>query len=181
MKRFFLFPGLRFLMLLALPACKPPPEAARESLSSSPDYAYGTVSSLAQGGQGQIYCTFGWSKPEEKFSWTEGQSAGLSLRAPPSGAPITLRMKLAGFTNPPGLPAQAVEVSVNGRQIAAWQVASTANFFAIIPSDVSASGGNLTIVLKIPNAASPKALGLNPDGRTLGICCFEMELSKSTS
>ena len=85
---------------------------------------------------------------------------------------------MAALVKEPELPFQPVEVEANGQKIAEWQVGDPAEFTAAIPRDITTAGGDLTITFKTPKATSPKALGVNPDPRVLGICCFEMELSK---
>ncbi|MGI8820643.1 MAG: hypothetical protein ACR2ID_07245 [Chthoniobacterales bacterium] len=88
-------------------------------------------------------------------------------------------MKLAGLTNPPELPFQPVEVFVNDRQAAEWQVGELSDFTANIPGEITRPGGTLTITLRLPKATSPKALGQGQDPRMLGVSCLELQLTKA--
>jgi hypothetical protein len=149
-----------------------------DDADASAELAYGTKISFAQGGGSERFRESGWSKTEEKFSWTEGTTAVLKMKVPATNDSITLKMKLAGLIKEPALPFQPVEVEVNGQKLAEWQVCDLSEFTAAIPHAVTKKGGELTITLKIPKAASPKALGLNLDPRILGVCCWDLELTK---
>jgi hypothetical protein len=154
-------------------ASNPPPT------SSSPSaVAYGTRISFGQGGTSDAYKTRGWSKTEEKFTWTEGTSAEMQIPIAATSENISLKMTIAGLIQPPDLPFQPVEVFVNNQRIAEWQVGNTAEFVAAIPAAVTKAGGVLTFEFKMPKATSPKTLGQSADPRVLGICCFALELSK---
>ena len=142
------------------------------------ELAYGTKVSFGQGGNSERFKESGWSKTEEKFTWTEGTMATLKMKVPATTDTITLKTRLSGLIKEPALPFQPVEVEVNGQKIADWQVGDLSEFVAAIPHDITKKGGELTITLKTPKATSPKALGINPDPRILGICCLSLELSK---
>ena len=140
--------------------------------------AYGTKVSFGQGGNSEHFKESGWSKTEEKFTWTEGTVAALKMKVPATANSITLKIRMSGLIKEPALPFQPVEVEVNGQKMADWQVGDLSEFVAAIPHDITKKGGDLTIILKTPKATSPKALGINPDPRILGICCMSFELSK---
>lgn len=142
-------------------------------------YELGNVISFGEVGGSEKYKRSGWSNPEKEFTWTTGTSAKLLLEVPNTSEPLQLRMRLSGFINPPGLPSQPVEILANGQKIADWQVSSPAEFTATVSAAI-ASTGELSIEIKTPKAASPKALGVSDDSRILGVNCFEMTLSKST-
>jgi hypothetical protein len=87
-------------------------------------------------------------------------------------------MTLAALVKPPELPTQPVEVFIEDQKIAEWQVGNTSEFTAAIPQDLTKRGGTLKILIKTPKATSPKALEINADPRVLGVCCFDLEMSK---
>ena len=150
----------------------------RDDSGGLPGLAYGTKVSFGQGGGSERYKESGWSKTEEKFTWTEGTVAALKMKVPATADSITLKIRMSGLIKEPALPFQPVEVEVNGQKIADWQVGDLSEFVAAIPHDITKKGGELTITLKTPKATSPKALGINPDPRILGICCLSLEISK---
>jgi hypothetical protein len=168
---------LSTLTLISLAGCNRSQTAVDQS-SSPPEVPYGTKIVFGQGGNSEPYKLSGWSKTEEKFTWSEGTTARLRIPVPAVADTVSLKMRMAALIKPPELPFQPVEIYVNDQKIAEWQVDNTAEFVAVIPPDLTKRGGDLTISIKIPKATSPKALGLNADTRVLGICCLDLELSK---
>ena len=142
------------------------------------EVSYGTRIVFGQGGNSEPYKVSGWSKTEEKFTWSEGTSAQLHIPVSATEDTVSLKMRIAALIKPPDLPFQPVEIWVNDQKIAEWQVGNTAEFTAAIPHDLTKRGGPLNILVKTPKATSPKALGVNADPRVLGICCFDLEVSK---
>ena len=172
-------PALLLVLLLSLGACnRSSPLDDADVSGGSAELAYGTKVSFGQGGGSERYRESGWSKTEEKFTWTEGTIAILKMKVSATNDTVTLKMRLAGLIKEPALPFQPVEVEINGQKMADWQVSDVAEFAVAIPHDVTKKGGEVTVTLKTPKATSPKALGLNVDPRVLGVCCLDLELSK---
>jgi hypothetical protein len=151
--------------------------AAQNSPAPDRAYALGTVISFAASGGSERFKVSGWSKPEPEFTWTEGRGGTFSVEVPAAESALTLRMKLVGLIHPPEVSLQPVEVYVNGRKVADWQVAAPANFTATIPKEI-AGAKKLEIELRTPKSTTPKALKMNDDVRVLGVACFEMEITK---
>ena len=175
-------PGLRLATLVwVMSACvwQPPSTVTGAEPANPAPYAYGTIVSFAKGGNSEPFRTSGWSVTEEKFTWTEGHAATFTARVLPASEAIALRMKIAGMIKTPELPVQSVEVSINGKKIAEWEIADTAQFTAAVPPELLREGGDLILTLRIPKATSPKALGVSADPRVLGVCVFDLELSKA--
>jgi len=141
-------------------------------------YTWGNVINFGVGGGSERIKREGWSGTEDKFTWTIGNSAKLAMTVPPSELPVTLRMRIAGFTSS-SVPNQPVEVFANGQKIADWQpTADPADFTATIPPEIAKKGGELMLEFKIPKAISPKAAGVSADPRVLGMCCIELALTQ---
>lgn len=85
---------------------------------------------------------------------------------------------MGALVNLPTVPYQVVEVLANGQKIADWEVADMADFGALIPGEVTRNKGILSIELRLPNATSPKALGLGDDSRILGVRVYSVELKR---
>lgn len=181
--------GLFFLVfvigaLTGLGGCgKTDDEATAPPAQSSPartdnKYELGSVISFGTGGGSERFRQDGWSTTEGQYTWAIGNSSKLVLSIPASAQPFTLRMRLTGFTNPPTLTEQPVEVFANGQKIADWTVAATADFTTVIPAAIVKDGGALTIEIKTPKAASPKALGMSEDARVLGVLCSEFAITQ---
>jgi hypothetical protein len=165
------------LALLSLSGCSRS-ERVTTNPSNPAEIPFNTKITFGLGGSSEIYKSSGWSKTEEKFTWTEGMSAQLRLPVAATNEPVALKIRMAALIKPLDLPSQPVEIYINGQKIAEWQVGDTAEFVAEIPHDLTKLGGVLAINIKTPKAISPKALGLSADPRVLGICCFDLELSK---
>jgi hypothetical protein len=135
---------------------------------------------FGQGGDSEKYRTSGWSHTEEKFTWTEGNSAKLSFPVGNEAGPLQLNILMGAFTHPPDLPTQPVEVFVNGQKLAEWQVGGDAAGYNVpIPADTVKRGSKLEVEFRIPKAMSPKSVGLGEDSRVLGICLLSLELAKA--
>ena len=106
-------------------------------------------------------------------------AAVLAMRVSPTNEPVALKMRLAGLTKDPEVPAQPVEVYANGTKVADWQVGDKAEFTALIPPNATGDGNLLKLELKIPKAISPKALGQSQDPRLLGVACFDLVIEKA--
>lgn len=171
------FTGCLTFALFLLAGCHRS-ETSTTSAPTPPAIQFGTKISFGMGGGAEPYKARGWSQTEEKFTWTEGTSAQLRLPVAPSNDPISLKFKMAALTKAPDLPFQPVEVWINDRKIAEWQVGDTAEFVATVPTEISKLGGVWTIDIKTPKANSPKTLGVSADPRVLGVCCFDLELTK---
>jgi hypothetical protein len=165
------------LALISVGGCNRP-ETVVDRSPGPAEVQYGTRITFGKGGNSESYKFAGWSKTEEKFTWSEGTSAELRIPVPITDESVVLKMKIAALIKPPELPFQPAEVYVNDQKIAEWQTGDPSEFVAAIPHDITKLGGVLAILIKTPKATSPKALGLNADPRVLGICCFELELSK---
>jgi hypothetical protein len=163
-------------VLVTLAGCSRPGDTAANG-SSSAKGVYDTPIDFGTSGNSASIKGSGWSKTEEKFTWTEGNLATLTIPITPTDARVTLRVTAAGMIKEPDFPTHPVEVSVNDRKIADWQVGNTAPFSAQIPQELTKTGGKLTITFKMPKAVSPKDLGKGEDPRVLGLCLFNLELS----
>jgi hypothetical protein len=136
---------------------------------------------FGQGGGSEPYRTSGWSHTEQKFTWTEGNSAKLSLPIGKESGALILNVAMAAFVHPPELPKQPVEVIVNGQKLAEWQVTNDlAAYNVTIPADTVKAGGKLEIEFRTPKAISPKSVGGSEDFRVLGACVMSLEVAKPT-
>jgi len=146
--------------------------------SSTPGTVVGTSIQFNAGGNSDRYRVSGWSQTEKEWTWSEGKSAQLALPIPSDPGALTLIIKLGALISRPAVPHQTVEVFANGQKIADWEVADTADFSARIPAEVTKKGGILNIELRVPNATSPKVLGLGDDSRILGVRVYSVELKR---
>jgi hypothetical protein len=120
-------------------------------------------------GHTQCFLKSGWASNNEDWGvWSTSKEANLSLLMP-KDQPKFLALDLRSFVNSKQ-PSQTVEISINGEP----QKKLTLNRFegnlvkvALPPSAYGKEW--IEIGLKIPTATSPKALGIAPDDRALGV------------
>jgi hypothetical protein len=143
-------------------------------------YNLGTIVSFGSRGDSGRFKDGGWSGADKEFTWTTGKSAKLQFSIANSEAPLTLKMRLLGFTKAPELPFQPVEVDVNGQKVADWDVGGElTDFVATIPNEIIKDGSELNIELKTPKATTPQSFGGSADTRVLGVSCWELVISKA--
>jgi hypothetical protein len=110
----------------------------------------------------------GWSQPEARFQWTEGNFARLDIPAPPVSGPHLLMLSVSAFTHPAKRPTQEVSVTLGGRLLAHLSVEQLANFALPLPAEEPV--GPLQLGFHLPSAARPAELGVSTDSRRLGLC-----------
>ncbi len=71
--------------------------------------------------------------------------------------------------------------SASGQKLADWTVSADAEeFTAVIPVELVKSPGDLKVELETPKAISPKSMGVSADERLLGVCCYELSITKQS-
>lgn len=170
--------GAAVFLGVSLSGCERPTTKSETPAASSNRVAYNSRVDFSKTGNAASIKVSGWSKAEDKFTWSEGNTSVLSIDVAPTPNPVTLRVTAAGMIKEPEFPTHPVEVYVNDQKIADWQVGNTAPFSAPIPPDLTKAGGTLTLTFKMPRATSPKELGKSEDPRVLGICISDLELTQ---
>ena len=132
-------------------------------------------------GQKPSYLASGWSVPEPKGIWSDGDQAIVGLPAPnPKGlVSVVLEVEALGFSSP-NRPIQRVDIIVNGATLAAWRVTSERylTYSVAIPPRLIAPDQPLVVRLALPDAASPaETLPGAVDRRRLAIAVRRIVLS----
>jgi hypothetical protein len=153
------------------------PTPATDSSPGSRKYTYGTKLTFDAAGNAGPFKLGGWNAAETEGTWTEGNIASLAFTIPPSDGQIIFKATLSGFVKPPELASQPVDVLLNGKPVAHWELAVKGLVQMAIPPEY-VRDGELRIDFKLPRAASPKSLGVSVDERLLGICFYDLELVK---
>jgi hypothetical protein len=179
---------IRAAALLLLAACtfagcgESPVAAVTPSPSPTAREAIlGKVIRFGTGGGSEQYRTAGWSKTEEKFTWSQGKSAKLELPVGAGAGALELELAMAAYIKPPELPTQLVELYANGAKVAEWEVGETAEFSAVIPASAAAGKTELELEFRTPKAVSPKAAGGADDSRVLGVALHHLKVTRSES
>lgn len=113
----------------------------------------------------------GWSTPENWGTWTEGQQAKMELRVLPPVSSIVI--DALAFIQPRH-PGQRVIVSLNGQQVLETRLTQFQGNRLEVPISAALNQrlGNddrLDIELQLPDAVSPRQLGINDDSRMMGL------------
>ncbi|GHV54309.1 hypothetical protein FACS1894216_14070 [Synergistales bacterium] len=119
------------------------------------------------------YIKSGFSGQENGFRWTEGDIATLVFNT----REMDERDMIAEFTISPflsgALREQRVGVFVNGIHVNNWAIDAPATKELLLSKE-QIKGETMTIEFKLPDAASPKELGMNEDGRKLAVAFREI-------
>jgi hypothetical protein len=113
----------------------------------------------------------GWAAPETWGTWSEGQDAEIALRVAPQASSIVI--DVLAFVMPPKLT-QRVIVSINGVEVLSTRLTQVEGNLLEIPLDAAVretlvDGRVLSIQVHLPDATSPRNLGLNDDARVMGL------------
>jgi hypothetical protein len=146
-------------------------------LNKRKPYALGTEFAFNQGASGLAYLGAGWSHPESNFTWTEGQRATLNIplkKVPASGLKVTVNVRpLTGQ----GRDAQTVHVYVDHHHLTDVTLSRRQTLSFIAPKKLVDHQPVLHLTFKLPDAISPKKLGINGDPRVLALALYHLTIS----
>lgn len=113
----------------------------------------------------------GWAAPESWGTWSEGRQAHIVLRVQPPARLIVI--DALAFVQP-GQPNQRVIVSLNGEQVLSTRLTQLQGNRLEIPITAAIhqrlkDDDRLNIELQLPDAISPRELGINDDSRIMGL------------
>jgi hypothetical protein len=131
--------------------------------------------------QSAAYLWYGWSSAETALRWTEAKEAGLVFRAN-SIQDVVLTAKLHAFVISKQHPEQRLSIAFNGKPVArlSFDDELTHEISVVLPSNIMRQENLLELFL--PDAVSPKSLGVGEDTRSLGIAVYWIQFSpKATS
>jgi hypothetical protein len=111
----------------------------------------------------------GWADSTENWGvWSSGAGATLRLQLPAAKVK-ELHLDVRAFVNPQA-PTQRIDLSVNGYQVKSQVLNNFESNQIMIPiSDQANDKGWIEIAFALPNARSPKSLGMGEDTRVLGL------------
>ncbi|MBI4836226.1 MAG: sulfatase-like hydrolase/transferase [Candidatus Abawacabacteria bacterium] len=131
-------------------------------------YKYGNVIEFIKGSEGLEYLKSGWSTPEDTQTWSSANEATIAIPIHPSSHDLLLSADIMPLIAAKQLPMQNIKVLINDHVSSTWQMQSNGEYFLTIPKEET-HNGILLIRFLIPQARSPKSLGISEDMRTLGI------------
>lgn len=124
------------------------------------------------------YLWFGWSEPDPQSRWTEAREAGLifGLADDQRQRDAKLVFRLSAFVIPNKHPTQRVAMTLNGSSVENLVIETGEPHEITITLPVRLLEAENELILKLPDAASPKSLGLSKDARPLAIAIHWMQL-----
>lgn len=145
--------------------------------SDLPRYVLGTTLGLGEPESGVLLReSFGWSGPEGVFRRTDGTRAHIVFRIAPVESGI-LEVRAEPFLASPKLKRQRLKVRLNGLVLATLRLSDPGARIHTIPIPAGVLKENNVLVLELPDARSPAALGLSRDSRKLGIALYWVRIS----
>jgi len=130
-------------------------------------------------GQADSLIGDGWTGPEPWGRWSSSTEASIIVRFSNNSKSEYVDLALLPYV-PPNHK-QRLEVMANGRHVGDWSFVegSTGNIRVFIPSEVMSANGVVVLKFKLPDAVSPKVLGLSADSRDLAVGLITLRLSSA--
>jgi hypothetical protein len=121
------------------------------------------------------YLGYGWSVAEPVARWSDRGRAVIAFRVSDTG-PMTLGIKMAPFLVKGKLDQQRMNVKLNGLVVDSLilNLGEPVEYLFHLPPGALRDKNILT--LELPDAASPKSLGVSEDTRRLGISVQSLEI-----
>lgn len=129
-------------------------------------------------GNASPYQLWGWGHPENGFAWTILPEAFLGLPAAPAPGSLFLNARLDALLTAQ-TPVQNVQVYLGDCPVARWAVRTPGHYFALLPAALL--DGPLRLRFVLPDAVSPRALGVSADERKLGLKFHDLWLTPWTN
>ena len=141
----------------------PPMVSQSQKESSLPKILFGIQ------GNAQRYQQDGWSLPEIGHTWTSGRSATLVIPDLKSQNGIVLHFAVHPLIMPAKLEQQRINVVVNDHALDTVSIENAGEYAVTIGADCCRHDNGLKITFELPDATSPKELGINSDERILAL------------
>jgi len=132
---------------------------------------------FGEAGNAGAYTGAGWSRPNDDHTWTIDERSLLKFAPPAIAEAYRLDMDVRPFTNPPVLPAQRLDVIVNGTMVQRFDPLEPGVATCVVPGDLIRGRDDVKIVLEHPDAACPRELGMHDDPRRLAIMFHRLTLT----
>lgn len=131
---------------------------------------------FGKGGNGPETTGFGWSVPDQGFTWAIGDCSLLLLQAPPKAERYVLDFDAIPFRAPPRVPGQRLSVAVNGTALAQFHLLPRGRSTCIVPGHLLDGRDKVEILLRHPDATRPCDVAADKDDRRLAIAFRSLAL-----
>jgi|GEM_PF-1892007 len=112
---------------------------------------------------------FGWSKPENGFTWSIEDRSLLTLPQPPDAADYWLEMDVVPYVAPPVVGRQSLTVTINGSEVHRFDPVTRGMVGCAVPGSLVRGRQAVEILMDHPMAASPRDVAGEQDERRLSI------------
>jgi hypothetical protein len=128
------------------------------------------------GGNAAGLIGFGWSAPEDGFTWSIDDRSQILLDPPPEASDYWLEMDLSPFVAPPALPRQSLRIIVNGSAVHQIEAVQRGTTGCVVPGILIRGRKKIDIVLEHPHAARPCDVAGEKDDRRLAVAFRRLSL-----
>ena len=135
---------------------------------------------FGQKGSIKEYAKHGWSLDEDNpsYTWTNDLEAGIHFNAQASNANLTLKLIGLPYLGEGKMDCQRAWVHLNGMYCGIFTVSDSFEVSVPLRGTWMEPRSNL-LTLTIPNAKSPKELGIGADQRRLGLALRSMVMAQA--
>ena len=120
---------------------------------------------------------YGWSAPEDGFTWAIDDTSLLTLGELPHADDYWLEMDVVPYEVLPGLPAQHLDIAVNGEIVRSYDKLDRGRVACSVPGRLISGRSAIEIRLDHPNASSPSLMAREGDDRRLAIAFRSLSIS----
>jgi hypothetical protein len=131
---------------------------------------------FGKGGSATECTGYGWSAPEDGYTWSVGDRSLLTIKNPGPADEFWLELDVVPFLAPPVLPAQSLGVTVNGDPIHMFDPLVRGRVGCVVPGRHLEGLETVVIVLDHPKAAVPREVTGENDDRRLAVAFRSLSL-----
>jgi hypothetical protein len=153
---------------------------------TAPRVPVGVEQPVRSGSPWLSWFTRGWSAAEGWGIWSGATTAELRIdprELPSSDSGVTLSLQAVAFVGD-GRPCQRVDVLIDGKSAGSYHPCYPSGQFSMslpLSAQLLQSGRTISVTFDLPDARSPKSLGLSNDSRTLGIAMTGVKVVPQTT
>ena len=119
---------------------------------------------------------FGWSAPEDGYTWAIGDRSLLTIRNPGPADEFWLEFDVVPFVSPPAVLSQTMTVTVNGQKVHTFDPLPRGRVGCSVPGLHLNGLDTVVIVLDHPKAAVPRQVTGEDDDRRLAAAFHSLSL-----
>jgi hypothetical protein len=119
---------------------------------------------------------YGWSAPEDGYTWAVGDRSLLTIRNPGPADEFWLEFDAVPFVAPPAVLTQSLGVTVNGEKVHTFDPLARGRVGCSVPGRHLNGLDTVAIVLDHPNAAVPRQVTGENDDRRLALAFRSVSL-----